>query len=600
MKNVRSISFLLKYIIRNQRSYYPIGFLLILLNIANTWISVISVRLLLDALSRADYHATLLVAIFLPLVMAVLGILRNSVQRTLNTKGKKISLSLKAELAKKQMLFPQDLLESQDIREQYHFAKKCTEDDIISSLLTDCNSLVSNAANIIGSIALFASVNFYVMLFLLLLAIASTIGNVIRMKYKYEQREDESPIEMNMYYARDYLTGPVFAKEVRAFDLRNFISAKVKNYIEKFFLLECNTSARYFRKFWWTYIIGFIQLAVTYFYIGFLLEQKAITISEFSTYISAILVFSGAVSELFLSVSNSVQNSRYVHHLKSFLNYDSANVSDPYAPIPHNTDYEIVFSNVSFRYQEDRPWILKDINLVIKPHEKICIVGVNGAGKTTLVNLLMGFYKPTTGSILLNGRNIAEFKHEDYLRLFATVFQDFNIFAFSIEENIRMGMPLHDADIIDAIRKAGLTEVVSNLKEGEETYISQRIGTSGTDLSGGEKQLLAIARAIYKKAPICILDEPTAALSPQNEYAIYQKFDEITQGQTVIYISHRLNSCKLADRILVLSDNRIAESGGHAELMEKQGLYHQMFTSQSQYYHTAETSEEGVDDGQST
>ena len=178
--------------------------------------------------------------------------------------------------------------------------------------------------------------------------------------------------------------------------------------------------------------------------------------------------------------------------------------------------------------------------------------------------------------------------------------QDFNIFAFSIAENIKMGLPQQDADIVDAIRKVGLSDVISSLKEGEETYISQRIGTSGTDLSGGEKQLLAIARAVYKKAPICILDEPTAALSPQNEYAVYQKFDEITRGQTVIYISHRLNSCKLADRIVVLNESRIVETGGHAELMEKQGLYHKMFTSQSQYYHTAEISEEGVDDGQST
>ena len=589
-----------KYINNNQRSYYPIGFLLIFLNVANTWITIVAVRLLLDALSRADYHAALLVAIMLPFAMAVFGILRNSIQRNLNTKGKMISLSLKAELAKKQMNFPQEILESQNIREQYHFAKKCTEDDIISSLLTDCNSLVSNAVNIIGSVALFATVNIYVMLFLLLLTIASTIGNVIRMKYRYEQREDESPIEMNMYYARDYLTGPVFAKEVRAFDLRNFVSDKVKHYIQKFFLLECDTSSRYFKKFWWTYLIGFIQLAVTYLYIGFLLEQKQITVSEFSTYISTMLVFSAAISESFLSISNSVQNSRYVHHLKSFLNYDYTSSTAKDVPIPQNTDYEIVLTNVSFRYQEDQPWILKDINFVIKPHEKICIVGVNGAGKTTLVNLLMGFYKPTTGEILLNGHNIADFSHEDYLRLFATVFQDFNIFAFSIAENIKMGLPQQDADIVDAIRKVGLSDVISSLKEGEETYISQRIGTSGTDLSGGEKQLLAIARAVYKKAPICILDEPTAALSPQNEYAVYQKFDEITRGQTVIYISHRLNSCKLADRIVVLNESRIVETGGHAELMEKQGLYHKMFTSQSQYYHTAEISEEGVDDGQST
>ena len=597
MKNLKSISYLIRYILKNQRSYYPIGVLLVFLNVANTWVSIMSLQLLLDALSRADYHAAILIAILFPFAMAVLSIFRNGVQRTLSTKGKLISMSLKAELAKKQMQFPQDLIESQDIREQYHFAKKCTEEEILSSLLTNCISLVSNAVNIIGSVVLFATFNIYVMLFLLFLSIVSTVGNVIRMKYKYEQREDESPLEMNLYYARDYLTGPVFAKEVRAFDLRTFISSKITYYIEKYFLLECNTSTRFFKKFWWTYIVSFIQLAVTYLYIGMLLAQKEITVSEFSTYISAILVFSGAVSGLLSSVASTVQSSHYVHHLKSFLQCDSASTSDSYAPIPQSTNYEIAFSNVSFRYQEGYPWILKDINFIIKPHEKICIVGVNGAGKTTLVNLLMGFYKPTIGQILLNGQNIAEYKHEDYLRLFGTVFQDFNIFAFSIEENIKMGMPQVDADIVDAIQKVGLSDVISNLKEGEETYITQRIGVSGTDLSGGEKQLLAIARAVYKKAPIYILDEPTAALSPQNEYALYQKFNEITHDQTVVYISHRLNSCKLANRIILLNEGKIAESGGHAELMAMQGLYYKMFTSQSQYYHSAETSKEGLDDG---
>ncbi len=595
MKYIKSSLFLIKYIVKNFKSYYPVGLMLVLLGVANTWVSVISLRLLLDALSKADYDTAIRITIAFPLIAAALNIVSNDVQRRQSTKSKLISAALKADLAGKQMQFPQDLLERQDIREQYHFAKKCSEEEVIGSLLSASVVLVSTVINIVGSVVLFAVLNVYVMLLLLVLAAASTVGTIMRMQYKFEQQEDESPIEMNMYYARDYLTGPVFAKEVRAYDLRGFICSKIVYWIEKHFLLECSVSKRFFKKFWWTYVVNFVQLAVTYTYIGLLLAQKTITVSEFSTYIAAILVFTGSVSGMLSSAAGIFQNAKYIHHLKTFLLYDDANAAGDRITIPKNREIEIVFSDVSFRYSEDGPWILKDINLTVRPHEKICIVGVNGAGKTTLVNLLMGFYKPSKGHIYFNGQDISHCRRSDCLGLFGTVFQEFNIFDFSIEENIKMGLSESHVSVPTAIQEAGLSGVISKLKDGEKTYITQRVDRNGIDLSGGERQLLAIARALYKNAPIYVLDEPTAALSPQNEYALYQKFDEITQGQTVFFISHRLNSCRLADRIVLLNDNTVAEIGSHDELMNMQGIYFKMFSAQAGYYQSADNFETDKD-----
>ena len=213
-------------------------------------------------------------------------------------------------------------------------------------------------------------------------------------------------------------------------------------------------------------------------------------------------------------------------------------------------------------------------------------MGLNGAGKTTFIKLLCRLYDVTEGEILIDGVNIKEYSDEEYRGLFAVVFQDFSLFAFSLRENIAFSDDRkNDTAINEVIDKCGLSEDVEKLADGLDTMMFKSFDENGTELSGGQRQKVAIARALYKDSPVVILDEPTAALDPVAEYDIYRQFDALVGGKTAVYISHRLSSCKFCDRIAVFADCTIREYGSHDELADKpDGIYAEMFKAQAQYY----------------
>lgn len=246
---------------------------------------------------------------------------------------------------------------------------------------------------------------------------------------------------------------------------------------------------------------------------------------------------------------------------------------------------KIVFQNVSFRYPESQEYVLKNINLEIKGKEKLAIVGENGSGKTTLIKLLCRLYQPTEGKILLNGKDIREYSYEDYIERIASVFQDFSLFAFSLAENVAATSSYDRARVLAALQQAGLADKVRRLGRGIEQPLFHDFDEEGTDLSGGEAQKAAIARAIYKDADIMILDEPTAALDPYAEYEIYKRFGELAGDKTLLSISHRLSSCRMCDRIVVLHQGEIAQCGSHQELLaQTDGKYYELWNMQAQYY----------------
>lgn len=244
----------------------------------------------------------------------------------------------------------------------------------------------------------------------------------------------------------------------------------------------------------------------------------------------------------------------------------------------------IEFKHVYFKYPEDQEYILKDLNFKIFKGEKIAIVGPNGSGKTTMIKLLLRLYEPNKGEILVNGQDIRQLDLTNYQRIFGTVFQDFTLFAWSIKDNILMGAPLDKAKMKLVLSQVELSDRIRQLPQGLETSISQELDESGVEFSGGEKQKIAIARALYRDAPIVVLDEPTAALDPVAEANIFSKFNELTAGKTAIFISHRMSSTQFSDRILVLKDGKIIERGTHDELMNQKGLYQQLYHEQAKYF----------------
>lgn len=265
-------------------------------------------------------------------------------------------------------------------------------------------------------------------------------------------------------------------------------------------------------------------------------------------------------------------------------------------PVPHDR-IDIEFKNVSFRYPNAENDTIRNISFRIRPGEKVALVGINGAGKTTIVKLLCGLYLPTEGEILLNGHPVNDYNIREYYSLFSAVFQDINLMPISIAENIACTTEKENIDrsrVMRALEEAGIGEKIKSLKDGIDTLYNKEVNPEAADFSGGEKQKLALARAIYLSRPMLVLDEPTSALDPIAENEMYLQFDKITENQTALFISHRLASTRFCDKILHLENGKIIEEGTHAQLMEKGGKYAEMFRLQSQYYQ--DEKEDSVDE----
>ena len=248
-------------------------------------------------------------------------------------------------------------------------------------------------------------------------------------------------------------------------------------------------------------------------------------------------------------------------------------------------DYEVEFRDVSFKYPGSEQYVLRHVNMKFKVGSRLAVVGMNGSGKTTFIKLLCRLYDPTEGVILLNGIDIRKYNYLDYMMIFSVVFQDFRLFALKLGENVASGRD-YDPDLVtDCLIKAGFGDRLATLPDGLDTYLYKDYDPAGIDISGGEAQKIALARALYKDAPFIILDEPTAALDPIAEAEIYSKFNDIAGDKTAIYISHRLSSCKFCDEIAVFHEGEVIQKGSHAELLaDEAGKYFELWNAQAQYY----------------
>ncbi|MBP3579363.1 MAG: ABC transporter ATP-binding protein [Lachnospiraceae bacterium] len=322
----------------------------------------------------------------------------------------------------------------------------------------------------------------------------------------------------------------------------------------------------------------------TYFYLGVLAITGRITIGIATQMFTAAGTFYGSMRNLVWNFQELNKRANYANEYVKFMDYPAAiqKGNKHVTPGPHTFE----FKDVSFTYPGADVEVLRNINLTLTPGEHLSVVGLNGAGKTTLVKLLCRLYDPTKGVILMDGVDIKEYDYEEYMTVFAPVFQDFKLFAFTMKENILMEKSEDDTqDVTTVLERVGLAEKLSTLSNGADTVVYKHFDKDGIEPSGGEQQKLAIARALYKNAPVVILDEPTAALDPMAEYDIYRQFDTLVHEKTAIYISHRLSSCQFCDKIAVFSEKELKEYGTHAELVNKpDGVYAKMFAAQAQYY----------------
>lgn len=321
----------------------------------------------------------------------------------------------------------------------------------------------------------------------------------------------------------------------------------------------------------------------SYLYLGILAIIGKITIGTFTQLLTAGSTFTDYMNELLYNVQEIIKRSNYAYEYVKLMDYPAAiNKGERHTEnIPHT----IEFRNVGFTYPNTDVKVLENVSLTINNGEHLSVVGLNGAGKTTFIKLLCRLYDPTEGEILLDGINIKEYDYGEYMSLFAPVFQDFKLFSFTIKENIALNTACSDDELNRLIEQVGLSEKIASLENGTSTNLFKAFDENGIEPSGGEQQKIAIARALYKDAPVIVLDEPTAALDPVAEYDIYRQFNTLVGGKTAIYISHRLSSCQFCDRIAVFSEGRIKEYGTHDELsVISGGIYAEMFAAQAQYY----------------
>lgn len=373
-----------------------------------------------------------------------------------------------------------------------------------------------------------------------------------------------------------------FGKDIRLYDARRMLVERWQRYTKKSSdTWEWQAQKEYPYNLF-SAGMGLLRSLATYFCAGVLVIRGVFSIGTFTQMISTAGELDNTLNGLIWNVLELAKRCNYAYEYVRFMEYPEV-IPKGDAPVAAG-EHRIEFRNVAFAYPGTDKKVLDGVNITVEPGEHLSIVGLNGAGKTTFIKLLCRLYDPTEGEILMDGRNIKEYDYKEYMAQFAPVFQDFKLFGFSIGENIAFGEGGKE-ELERLLKLVELDGMVGKLENGVDTRLFKMFEEDGIEPSGGEQQKLAIARALYKTAPVIILDEPTAALDPIAEYEIYRQFHTLVGEKTAFYISHRLSSCRFCDRIAVFSGGKIAEYGSHDELARiPDGIYAKMFEAQAQYY----------------
>ena len=340
--------------------------------------------------------------------------------------------------------------------------------------------------------------------------------------------------------------------------------------------------------------LGLLREGIIYLYLIYLFMNSQISVADFVLYFGVVNGFSAWLSEIFAEVSVLNQLSTKINRFREYLDFPEEYLREGgLHPNQDKLPKVIELKNVSFRYEENQPYVLENFNLAINPGEHLAVVGLNGAGKTTLVKLICGLIDPTEGQVLYDGKSIAEYDRVELYRMYSAVFQQFSIMPVTVEEIVAEApaAQVYSERVKKCLELAGMWERIQKLPNKLQSQFGRTIYEDGVEFSGGETQKLLLARAMYKSSPIMLLDEPTAALDPIAESEIYHKYNQISEGKTTVFISHRLASTNFCNRIILIEDGAICEEGTHRELLDKKGKYYNLFEMQAKYYREEEVAE---------
>ena len=448
---------------------------------------------------------------------------------------------------------------------------------------------------------------------LIALFLAVEIIGIVGMYFaqSYEQSQQSTEIETGRKRAtvEHQATDFAFAKDIRLFAMQAWLSQRHGRHIEALQNIKEKTQKRHLAANVVRSAIAAIRDYLAYGYLASQVLQGNLSAGEFTMQFSAVVGISTwlhLLAQDTLKVRRALEQIGFLRFYLSLPDTSTVALLDAKGTTLEQTQgtnarkaalsagtFAVEFDHVTFRYSGSETDVLSDFSLRIAAGEKVALVGLNGAGKTTCVQLLTGLYRPTTGKILLGGMDSRLFSSQELFALFGAVFQEARVLATDIRQNVALCLEedIDDERVLHCLKRAGLQDKVDSLREGVATQLTKLLFSEGIELSGGENQKLMLARALYKNAPFLVLDEPTAALDPIAEHAVYQSYAELTAERSSLFISHRLASTRFCDRIALLEHGRVAELGSHDELLKLRGSYAQLFELQSEYYQSEEVKE---------
>lgn len=606
MKRLRSFFLFIKIAFKISPSYFVLLILGGLLSSGQIVANVLLPKYLVDELVRLTnqkiiapgyafkfgdiftaFSQVFLFGALIVLANLLFGFLDKTHKRLLDVKTSYVDKMFPGEMAKKIMAVNYQYLEDPyylDLKERALFAQ--TNQSALRNLVNAFAMIIQETITIIALITIMLTLSVY-----LLIALLITIGLIllIRIYFKnYQVSFMRSLIPVNRRYGYYMSLGFNFpyAKDIRLYDASDLILDHVKKYNETIMKSFLKNYQKLGLMTGFIRIINALQSAIIYLYIAFRtlgIWGEKISLGSFTMYVNSALRFSGSVTRFF---DQFVTVSQMLDYLEPFMEFmsleDEAEKKGNHVLTKIDS---IRFENVSFAYPKSDKLVLENISFSIKAGERISIVGLNGAGKTTLIKLLCRLYKPQQGTIYVNDIDIQEYDSESYRKQITAVFQDFQMFAYSIEDNVTGVEPKDQEKLMHIFKQVGIYDKVMSLPNQAKTPLNKTYDEEGTELSGGELQKLAIARALYKDASLVILDEPTSALDPLAEAEIYQQFNDLVHDKTAIYISHRMSSSVFCDRILIIDGGKAVDYDTHQNLMQKkESLYYKLFMAQAKNY----------------
>lgn len=592
----------LKYVLQAMYKYakliiwlLPIGF--VIMPVQRYLWTFIS-KFIIDIITNDQNPSKLInLVIIFTIIMAVFFLIQTFYYNKLWVLKMIVRLQLVIKKNYKMMTMPFQDTEDPDVLDCYQKAQRACDGggNGIEGMEQQIISFFEQISIVAGGFAILGTLNIWIAVGMICLSIINFL--ISNAAGKYAKRVVWDPLApwwRKHWYMNQALSNFSYAKDIRLYGLKSWLKEK----FEEINVVRLDSQKRNNKIWFWVgvsnSILWLVSQGAIYAFLIYRVFTHSLTIGNFTLYLSSSATLFECVSSLLNTLNNMLQRSRECDDFRSFMELQTGHekvliqntVEEKLPSVPEYDSYEFVFENVSFKYPRAEKYALKDLNLTVKAGERLAVVGLNGAGKTTFIKLMMRLYEPTEGKIFLNGVDISTYDIKSYYSIIAPVFQDVNLFAMSFRENVAMKEPslIDNSYAKKCIEDSGLGEKLESMKDGLETQLLKVVEDSGIDFSGGEKQKLALARALYKNAPVVILDEPTAALDALAENKLYLDFDKMIGGKTAIYISHRLSSTQFCNNVAMFKDGKMIEYGTHKQLISLNGEYAKMYKIQSQYY----------------